>query len=482
MRLISRLSCLCALFLALSSLAAQAIEKQTEFGGVKLGAKATSLGFKLDEDRAFYRFKQKYLLWGFFSQPGHPIFRISIDCHRAGTIDQLGGIKCGDDPNKLFQSATTRLEPMCSTDEDYEWETQFVPYEFYSPETNHFWRIDYQTKKIGGFGISLAEGDWAPCVRKFAPEEIAQIKLGMSARDTLGQNLRNEYHGASYLREDVTVSFDKDVKSLPITKLAFECKDANESAPNNPLRADCGTSIESFLKKYGHSVVHLCDKYTFELSGFYKVSTKEFWSLKRDTRLVEDFGLWEKPDALDCNKLSTSARMINEVKLRKPHSAPLPLTGEKGIMRIKGMTLGDGPTSCPQIESVSFTTDRLILNICSIEEDENVTRVYFDVSKKFIVKIERTVFVNDQASFMSDALQFYGKDLAPKDEGFTTNYEFGDTKNSRGLKISSWNCYLVTDGCRGSSAKFRMTFLMTDIGAVQEAIDEGYKAYRKKEF
>jgi hypothetical protein len=73
-------------------------------------------------------------------------------------------------------------------------------------------------------------------------------------------------------------------------------------------------------------------------------------------------------------------------------------------------------------------------------------------------------------------------ELVRKDEGFTTSYEFGDTKSSRGLKLSKWNCYLVTDGCRGSSAKFRMTFLMTDVGAVQEAIDEGYKAYRKKEF
>ena len=482
MRLISRLSCLCALFLALSSLAAQAIEKQTEFGGVKLGAKATSLGFKLDDFRAFYQFKQKYLLWGYFSQPGHPIFRISIDCDRAGMADQLDGIKCGDDPSKLFQSATTRLDPMCSTDEDYEWETQFIPSYYYSRETNHFWRIGYQSKKIAGFGISLAEGDWAPCVRKFAPEEIAQIKLGMSARDTLGQNLRNEYHSSSYLREDVTVSFDKDVKSLPITKLAFECKNANESAPNNPLRSDCGTSVENFLKKYGQSVIQLCDKYSYKLSGFYKLQTKEFWSIRNDTKTIEDFGLWEKPDALDCNKLPTDARLVNEVRSRKPHSAPLPLTGENGILRIKGMALGDGPSSCPQIETVSFSTDRLILNICSIEEEENVTRVYFDISKRFIVKIERIVFVNNDASFISDALQFYGKELVRKDEGFTTSYEFGDTKSSRGLKLSKWNCYLVTDGCRGSSAKFRMTFLMTDVGAVQEAIDEGYKAYRKKEF
>jgi hypothetical protein len=266
------------------------------------------------------------------------------------------------------------------------------------------------------------------------------------------------------------VNFDKDLKSLPITKLTFQCKTANKSAPNNPSRADCGTGVESFQKKYGNSIIQLCNKYTYALSGFYKAQTKEFWSVNSEKKTVDDFGLWEKPDDPDCSKLATTARLSYEAKSRKPNSAPAPLKSDQGVLRIKGMTLGDGASACSNIETISFTNDRLNLNICTITEGENVTRVFFDQTKSFVVKIERTVYVSDAQKFLQDALEFYGNALTRKD----SEYTFGDVKETRGLSLTYTSCY----GCGPPE----FSFLMIDVGAFQEALDEGHRAYRKKEF
>ena len=458
---------------------ANASERQLEFGGVKLGTKASALGFKLDDYRAYYIWKKKFSLMGYFAQPGHPVFSIKLMCDKADAGDQLEGIKCGDSEAKLLNSSHLKVEPRCSTHEASDWETQNDPYVYVDQETNRVWYVHYKTREVSGFGIASANNEWAPCVRAFSDEEIAKIKLGSQAKAVLKENFRNTYLGYAYLRKGIKVKFDPAQPDPRIEKIEYDCDGVETTAPKNKLRLDCGAGADVMIRKYGNSIVRYCDAQTLKTIMLYRPQSQEYWSVWYNGEIYA-FGSSEKPNLPECNKFSAQLRLIEETKSRKPNSAPLPLVGEKGVFRIKGISLGDGPSVCPKIETVSFTNQRINLNICLIEDGDNYTRVYFDQTKSFVVKVERIIFNNAPDELLSDALRFYNNELIEKE---TWTYEFGDLNTSRGFRLVKWSCFLFSNkGCDGSEAKYRFSFTMVDSGAFLEAAGEGRRAYREKEF
>lgn len=452
--------------------------KQTEFGGVKLGTKATSLGFKLDDFRAWYIWKNKYQLSGTFSEDGHPIYSVTLSCKDAGPADNLSGISCSDTEASLKSKLGASVMPMCSTYKDFDWEDQIEPTIYYSKETNRFWLVDYKTRKVLNFGISLPDIDWARCAREFSAEEISKIKIGVNAKSALKENLRSPYRGFAFLRKDVKAYFTAGKPDSSIYKIQFSCEPSPASNKDNQAHVACGMNTNTFVANFKTEIVQYCDEKTMATKVFYRSNSKEYWAIGY-SGVIDSFGFSEAPDLPECSKFAVQLRMAAEARDRKPNTPPLPLRGEKDILRIKGITLGDRPDPCPKIETVSLTTDRINVNVCVIREGDNQTLVYFDASKSFVVKIDRTVFVDNGDAYLSDALNFYGNLLTEKE---WRTYEFGDPSGSRGLKLVKHDCYFYTNGCVGSSAKFRFTFTMVDVGAFREALEDGRKAYRKKEF
>lgn len=477
MRLLHKTIVLFSCALVTSAACANDALKQTEFGGVKLGTKATSLGFALDEYEAEYRWQNKFELNGLIRQPGHPIYSITLLCWKGSPSDSLEGIKCGETEASLIRKLGNSIEPMCSSYDQLPWEGQHVPSSYYDRQTNRFWWIDYEKRTVNRFGITLADPKLARCARKFSSEEISKITLGMNVKAALKENYRGSSLGFSYLREDVKVFYNSNETAPRIERVHISCATSADSAPSNEARLACGMNIESLLKSRA-ALVQYCDPKTTQSKALYRAQSKEYWSVD-EAGIVDGFGLWDSPNLTECRKVAVQARLIAETKNRKPNSAPLPLKGEKDIFRIKSISLGDGPSVCSKIETISLTNSRMTLNICFIEEGENFTRVYFDQSKSFVVKVERVVFLNDPDEYLRDALRFYNNELV---ETETWNYEFGDLNNSRGFRLVKWSCFLFTNGCEGSSAKYRYTFTMVDSGAFYEAADEGRRAYRKKEF
>lgn len=455
-----------------SPLLAQSLpqSKQLDFAGLKLGTDARILGIKRDDHAEWYRFKDKFQLSVEFNEKEFPIYKIAQDCSLSNATDNLLGIQCFDDASKILDRFGAAVVARCTTYDAFDWETQFEPGYFYMENTNHFWQVDIRTKKVVAFGIALPNKNWDRCIRNFSDVEISKIKLGMDAHTILGENFRTGYLGRSYLNSEVTVRFSN---AFVIREISFDCDRIGiASGRYSGLEPYCGTEADVLSKKLD-DIVFLCTDYGF-LRTLYRSKTKEYWGIT-DGRVVE-FGLSEDPLDTPCDKLQPAVKMVYEANSRKTHTAPVPLRADGNIMKIKGIALGDGPSSCRNIETVSFSVDRKYLNICTLKDGENESRVYYDIDKKFVVKIERDVYVNDWVEFIDDALQFYGKhNFLQKRYG---EFEFGDVKKTRGLMFS----LLDLVPCRGCTSRFVVTILMIDVPAYLEAEADGIAAFRKKEF
>lgn len=470
--------------------------QQTEMAGVKLGTRADALGIKLDDFRAAYRYKEKYYLFGYFAKPGHPIFRIELICKQARGTEDLLGIKCNDDANKLVKTFGSDVEPLCTAEEAYDWESQSEPIYFYREKGNQFWRFDPATKKIMGFGLAHPNGGWRKCIKPLTEVEISRLKLGGNAKELLGKNFISPHLQMAFANEYLTIRYDEKKDGNPITSISFACFDQDgrrTKAPGN----DCGKTAVELKSKYGVDLSARCSKALGDLSGFYNHKTSEFWYYDSKANIVETYGFSDSPSFEDCDvlpqNLTAKVRLINEAAGRKSHEAPLPLKSNDRVIKIRGIALGDGVSSCPDVQSEVSSTERKIENVCTLKDGDNVTYVYFDVSKKYVVKIYRIAYVNDIKSYLNDALSFYGNDIFVKstDERspLTTleeTYEFGDTSASRGLKISVSKCSYF-DGRRNIDvcpvdAKYFVSFLMKDVGASSEAEKDGHETFKRKEF
>jgi hypothetical protein len=470
---------------------------QIEFAGASLGAKVTSLGIMLDDYKSVYQFKGRYFVSGNFSEPGHPIFMIELRCDYSDGTDQQSGIKCNDPVDKIAATFGADLEAFCSTGEAYDWEQQFEPVYFYIKKTNQFWYVNNETRRVAGFGIALPDLAWRRCIRKFSAAEIAQVKLGMNAQQVFGENFIHAGLQSAYMVKGAVVRYDSSDPNFAIKEISFSCKATDfDRFPKIDMRSDCGISINDLRAKYGNKINGRCAKSDGDLVGFYRQESKEYWSIDFFTKKVSSFGFAEKAHFENCDDLPQSQasleRLRQEVQSRKPHEPPRPLTAGNKVLRIKGIALGERVSACSEIVSEVLSVDRKIINTCNLKEGENKTVVYFDINKRYVVKVVRTVYVREIDNFMNDALNFYGKELFKKrtelNEFYAIDevYEFGDTAKGRGLKINVSKCLIKyndrTHDICDVDAKYFVTFSMIDIDAFNEAENDGRAEFKKREF
>jgi hypothetical protein len=422
---------------------------------------------------------------------------IELRCNLSDGKAQQSGIKCNDPVEKISSTFGADVEAFCNADEAYGWEEQFEPFYYYVKKTNQFWYIDRGTQKVAGFGIALPDVAWRQCIRKFSAAEIAQIKLGMNAQQAFGENFIHAGLQEAYMVKGATAQYESSDPNFTIKKISFDCKAGDfDRFPKIDIRFDCGLSTNDLETKYGNKINSRCAKSGGDLLGFYRPESKEYWSIDYFTKKVSSFGFAEKADFEHCDDLpqsqATLQRLRQEAQSRKPHEPPVPLKAGDKILRIKGIALGEAASTCSDITSEVFSIDRKIVNICNLKDGDNRTVVYYDVSKKHVVKVVRTVYVREIETFINDALNFYGKDLFKKrtelNDYYATDevYEYGDTAKGRGLKISVSKCWVTFNGRTHDlcvdDAKYFVTFSMVDNGAFNEAENDGRAEFKKREF
>lgn len=136
-------------------LGANAEVKQTEFGGLKLGVRVDEFGIKLSDSQSEYKYKNKYILTGFFDKPGHPIFAIELLCKEAQYGEEaIGGVGCSDNIRLIKQLHGKDILTIC---DDIRYDNSQTPYAYYNPKTNHFWIFSDDKTKILAIGITDSE-------------------------------------------------------------------------------------------------------------------------------------------------------------------------------------------------------------------------------------------------------------------------------------------------------------------------------------
>jgi hypothetical protein len=366
---------------------------------------------------------------------------------------------------------------------------------YYVKNTNQFFYINRKTQRVEGFGIALPDVAWRRCIRKFSASEIAQIKLGMNAQKTFGENFIRPALQEASMAQGATAQYEAADPNYSINRISFECGAPDfDRFPKIESRFDCGLTPKDLQVKYGNKISARCAKVDAHLTGFYRNETKEFWSINYFTKKVDHFGYDESAPFVACEDLPqiVHGRLREEAEARKPGNPPFPLKASSKILRIKGIALGESAAACSERASEIFSTERKIINICKLKDGDNTTLVYFDAKKQHVVKIVRTVYVNEIDSFINDALEFYGKEIFQRkkeidyDFSRAETYEYGDTEKTRGLKIEISKCMIRYDGRTMNicvdDAKYFVTFLMVDVRAFNEAENEGRAAFKKREF
>ena len=302
---------------------ALAAERQLEFGGVKLGSRADSLGIKLDDYRAYYRYKNKYYLSGYVAQPGHPISMIELSCEDANTSDEVGGIGCDDAIENITKKFGSVLFEMCSNYEVMSRVDESRSFAYYNPKTNQFWSFHPETKKISGIGIALSErGDWQKCKKPFTSSELSRVRLGLSASQLLGadfddNNKRNDRYG---LTESMFIQYDIKKSDFPITEIIYDCGSKGE-VPRFKIRSfSCGDKAEDILGSLKQEIEFICSPVSFDgtqrVWRYYIPKTKEYWSFD-DRMKVSSFGFVEnkEPNSQPCDPAKVKmAGLLGDVK------------------------------------------------------------------------------------------------------------------------------------------------------------------------
>ena len=312
------------LFSALSCQFALAANRQLEFGGVKLGVRADSLGIKLDGDRAWYRYKNKYYLSGYFNEPGHPISKIELFCKDADGSEKIARIGCGDSIENITKRFGRVLFEMCSNYHVRSRIDESTPLAYYNLETNQFWSFDQKTKQIRSIGIALLEdGYWQKCKKPFTSSDLSRFKLGISAAQLLGsdfdeRNRRNRRYG---LTESMSIEYDIEKNDFPITDVTHDCRSEAE-VPKFKIRGfGCGEKAEDILVRLKEEVKVVCGPIIFDgtqrIWRYYIPETKEYWGFN-DLMKVDTLGFseGEDPYAQECDP--TKIKTANSLGDTKP--------------------------------------------------------------------------------------------------------------------------------------------------------------------
>lgn len=301
---------------------ALATDRQVEFGGVKLGSRADSLGIALDDFRAWYRHKNKYYLSGYFNQPGHPISMIILFCEDANASEKIAGIGCDDAIENITKKFGSVLFEMCSDYHTMSRVDESTPLAYYNPKTNQFWSFDQKTKKIRSIGIALPENDWQKCKKPFTSSELSRVRLGLSASQLLGadfddRNKRNDRYG---LTESMFIQYDIKKSDFPITEITYDCGSKGE-VPRFKIRSfGCGDKAEDILGSLKQEIEFICSPVIFdgtqEVWRYYIPKTKEYWSFD-DRMKVSSFGFVEnkEPNSQPCDPAKVKmAGLLGDVK------------------------------------------------------------------------------------------------------------------------------------------------------------------------
>jgi hypothetical protein len=492
------------LFVYSSKSQSQTIKPQIEFGGVKLGTKATDLGFEIDEDKAFYVYKDKYYLSGNHLLNGHPISKIRVDCDGKNRNEKVGGFGCNDHINDVKEKYFSDIIAMCSASEITSRADEVDPIVYYNKKTNQYWYIDKKTNRITSLGIvKNVNMHWQNCKIPFSNDDVLNIKLGMNAKTILGDSF---YEGIEYfgLKEGVSIWYLLKSKDNSITKIHYSCS-SKERLPIIKLNGfGCGDDSEKLLVNFKDKILQKCGPILHNgrqhVWDLYLPETQEFWSIDSETNLIDGYGYsssnFKDWNICDPNKVvSLKKPQLSQVQSTntKNNSKPVSLKANGKILKIKGIALGDGPSVCPDIKTEKQTSERRYINTCFIDEgDENYTIVFFDWSKSYVVRVFRVTYVNDGDRFINDALDFYGNSIFKMSSNFTdsTFYDYGDVENGIGFRIKNEACWYISNSgvkrydTKSCDAKidYKITFLMNDALSFKKSLDDGYNAYRKEDF
>lgn len=273
--------------------------KQTVFGGVKLGTRADALGFKVDEDRPWYEYKNKYFLTGDFNQKGHPINQIQLNCSSASDKDQLNGISCKNKVADILNRFGNAILPRCATDEPMSWDDFSKPNIYYNQETNQFWSINTTNGDIFSFGIaSNFSEEHFDCLKEFSLDDILKIRINQNAKIALKNNFGG-YSGRSFLNAYTEIRYHTVDVNFPIYKISFQCKNSGEIPKYKISGFGCGNTPNEISSSLGSAVEKKCYppfNGSQRFAAYFNPKTGEYWDASSEDEKIYSFGYLDKAD------------------------------------------------------------------------------------------------------------------------------------------------------------------------------------------
>ncbi|MEI6572148.1 MAG: hypothetical protein WCO61_01230 [Alphaproteobacteria bacterium] len=273
--------------------------KQTVFGGVKLGTRADALGFKVDEDRAWYEYKNKYFLTGDFNQKGHPIIQIQLNCSNASDKDQLNGISCKNKVTDILNRFGNAILPRRATDEPMSWDDFSKPNIYYNQETNQFWSINTTNGDIFSFGIASNFSEkYFDCLKEFSLDDILKIRINQNAKIALKNNFGG-YSGRSYLNAYTEIRYRTVDETFPIHKISFQCNNSGDSPKNKISGFGCDNTPNEIFSKLGSAVEKKCyppSNGAQRFAAYFNPKSGEYWDASSEDEKIYSFGYFDKAD------------------------------------------------------------------------------------------------------------------------------------------------------------------------------------------
>ncbi len=290
--------------------------KQTVFGGVKLGTRADQLGFKIDEDRAWYEYKNKYYLTGSYDQKGHPIFQIQLNCSNASKNDEVNGISCKNKPDDILKKFGNQISTRCDKDEPSDWADFTRVNIYYNRSTNQYWYIDKESDSIFALGISSEfDNPYYNCFREFSLDEINKIQLKQNAEKVLKDNFYGT-SGRTLLNPYTEINYHFAEDSFPIYKIAFLCKSVGEAPKHKLSGFGCGNSGTEIYSALGPALEKKCyPPFNGEqrFAAYYNPKTREYWDANSESEPIYSFGYLDNTENnwSDCLKAKDTAATAN---------------------------------------------------------------------------------------------------------------------------------------------------------------------------